>query len=74
MSKLTVAHYLNVYQNRLVMLDEGIINPSDEMIVFAKRLVGILLQFPLTEIVSIKNNTMLDSSGNVMITFPDDKT
>ncbi|MNY81786.1 hypothetical protein D3C86_2235400 [compost metagenome] len=56
------------------MLDEGIINPSDEMIVFAKRLVGILLQFPLTEIVSIKNNTMLDSSGNVMITFPDDKT
>ena len=43
---------------------------SDEIKLITKTIVEKLSQLPLTEKIELENGKMIDSKGNVIITFP----
>lgn len=70
MKKLDVKHFLDIYQTRKKMQEEGITNPSEEIKKFTKEFVEKLLNLPLDEEIKLKNNTFFDSKGNLILKMP----
>lgn len=52
------------------MQDLDITNPPDEIKLFTKILVEKLSQLPLEEEIELLENSIIDSIGNIIITFP----
>ncbi len=67
---LDVKHYLGVYKTRMEMQNSGITNPSDEIKELTKTIVEKLSLIPLEEKIKLENGAMIDSKGNIIVTFP----
>ena len=52
------------------MQDNGITNPTDEIKLLTKTIVEKLSLMPLEEKIDIVKNSMIDSKGNIIVTFP----
>jgi hypothetical protein len=70
MKKLNVQHFLEIYKIRLSMQKDGITNPSQEIKDFTQEIVDKLSELPLDEEIEILGRSLLDSSGNTIVTFP----
>lgn len=70
---MDVRHYLKIYQLRKKMQDEGVTNPKDEIKELTKTIVEKLSLLPLDEKINLSNNSMFDSKGNIIVTFPRSK-
>ncbi|MBB4805808.1 hypothetical protein HNP38_001080 [Chryseobacterium defluvii] len=71
MKELDVGHYLDIYTLRKEMQEEGITNPSKDIRKFTHEFVEKLENMPLNEKIILKNHSFFDSSGNLIIKFPD---
>ena len=71
MSNLDVEHYLGIYKTRKEMQDAGVTNPTDEIKILTKTIVEKLSLLPLDEKIELSNNSMYDSNGNLIVTFPE---
>ncbi|WP_336129370.1 hypothetical protein [Mesoflavibacter sp. CH_XMU1422-2] len=67
---LDVKHYLGIYKTRLEMQNSGITNPTNEIKKLTRTIVEKLSLLPLEEKIELENGKMIDSKGNVIITFP----
>jgi hypothetical protein len=67
---LNARHYLDVYQTRLEMQEEGITNPPEEIRMLVRTIVEKLSRMPLDEKIILENGKMIDSSGNIIVEFP----
>jgi len=67
---LDVKHYLGIYKTRLEMQNSGITNPTDEIKKLTETIVEKLSLLPLDEKIELENEKMIDSKGNVLVTFP----
>jgi hypothetical protein len=67
---MDVKHYLGIYIIRKRMQDNGITNPTDEIKLLTKTIVEKLSLMPLEEKIDIVKNSMIDSKGNIIVTFP----
>jgi hypothetical protein len=70
MAKLSVKHYLEVYQIRKEMQELGITNPSPEIKKFTSDLVDKLSSLPLNEEIILDDRSFFDSKGKLIATFP----
>lgn len=70
MASLDVEHFLGIYKQRKSMQDRGLTNPKEEYKIITNTIVEKLSKMPLDEKVELKNNQMIDSNGNVIVTFP----
>lgn len=70
MPNLNVKHYLEVYTNRMLMQQEGITSPPDEIKVLTKTIVEKLSLLPLDEEIYLREKSLVDCRGNVIVTFP----
>lgn len=71
MKKLTVEHFLGIYLIRKHMQEEGTTNPSEDIKKFTSEFVEKLKNMPLDEEIVLKDSSFFDSSGNLIIKFPD---
>ncbi|RZN80642.1 MAG: hypothetical protein EVB11_11335 [Winogradskyella sp.] len=72
---LNVKHFLNIYQTRKRLFDEGITNPLPEVKEFITELIEKLsIRNPKEELELLKNEkgimSLINKKGNVIITFP----
>ena len=65
MKKLDVRHYLDIYQVRKEMQEEGITKPSEDYIKFTNDLVEKLEKMPLDKEIVLKENGFYDVDGNL---------
>lgn len=70
MSNLNVKHYLGIYQARLEMQEQGITNPPDEIKRLTREIVYKLSEMDHNEEITVKNGSLIDSNGNVIISLP----
>lgn len=70
MSNLNVKHYLSIYQTRLEMQEQGITNPPDEIKRITREIVYKLSEMDHNEEITVKNGSLIDSNGNVIISLP----
>lgn len=69
MSKLNVKHFLNIYTTRMKMQEKGLTNPTQEIKDITRTLVQKLSDMPLEEELKFEGRSLIDSSGNVIVTF-----
>jgi hypothetical protein len=74
MDNLNVKHYLECYRTRKEMQEAGITNPTDEIKILTKTIVDKLSHLPQDEKIELINNKMIDSKGNIIVTFPKSRT
>ena len=67
---MDVKHYLGIYKTTKEIQDSGLTNPSDEIKILTKTIVEKLSLLPLDEKIEFSNNSLIDSKGNVIVTFP----
>lgn len=70
MNELDVGHFLGIYKTRLRMQEEGITNPAPEYKEITRTIVERLSKLPITEKITLDDNTLKDSRGNIIVTFP----
>ena len=70
MVDLNVQHYLRIYETRLKMSQEGIINPTEEAREVIRVIVDKLSKLPLDEKIILDDHKMKDSRGNIIVEFP----
>ncbi|MEI3789454.1 MULTISPECIES: hypothetical protein [unclassified Chryseobacterium] len=70
MKKLDVEHYLGIYTIRKHMQEDGTTSPSEDVKKFTREFVEKLESMPLDEEIILKDSSFFDSSGNVIIKFP----
>jgi hypothetical protein len=68
--KLNVEHYLNLYNIRKKMQEEGITNPSEDIKYFTRMFVEKLERLQLDEEIVLKNSSFFDSKGNLIMKIP----
>ncbi len=56
------------------MQEDGVTNPTDEIKLLTKTIVEKLSLLPLDEKIELSDNSMIDSKGNIIATFPKSKT
>ncbi|MBA5792946.1 hypothetical protein H1R17_06255 [Flavobacterium sp. xlx-214] len=69
MKHLTIKHFLTIYTDRLKMQEEGITNPTSEMIIFTKKIIALLSTLPEDDIVKLTEMNLIDENGTVLINF-----
>lgn len=70
MGKFDVRHYLDIYQMRKEMQEQGITKPSEDYIKFANDLVEKLQKMPLDKKIVLKDNGFYDIDDNLIMKFP----
>ncbi|MBK8801658.1 MAG: hypothetical protein IPN71_06270 [Fibrobacteres bacterium] len=70
MARLDVRHYLGIYAKRKRMQEEGVTDPSVEMILFAREFVERLKSMPLDEEIILCDHTFYDSKGALILKIP----
>jgi hypothetical protein len=71
MKNHNVRHYLGIYTTRKDMQEKGITNPTEQIKQFTSQLVEKLQNLPLDDEIILKDNAFFDSSGNLILKFPD---
>jgi hypothetical protein len=66
----TVEHYLDIYQTRLEMQNEGTTNPSEEIKSFTRLFVQLLSKMNLEDEIILKNGSFYNASGKLIATVP----
>jgi hypothetical protein len=67
---MDVQHFYGIYQIRLSMQKRGITNPSQEIKDLTQEIVDKLSKLPLDEEIEIQDKSLVDSKGNIIVTFP----
>ena len=70
MKKLTVSHYLAIYQIRKNMFDQGVTNPPEYAKTFICNFIRILEKMPPDAEIKIRGKQFTDAKGTVIATFP----
>ena len=69
---LDVEHYLSLYSLRKKMQEDGITNPSEQIIKFTREFVEKLQTLPLKEEIVLQGYSFYDSKGNLIMKIPTD--
>lgn len=70
MKRLSVEHYLRVYEGRKKMQESGITQPNNEIVKFTAEFVEILNNLPLEQELEIRDHSFYDSRGKLIATIP----
>jgi hypothetical protein len=70
MNNLDVEHFLSVYTDRLKMQEGGITHPTDDVKELTREIVKKLSEMPNNEPILVKNESLIDSKGNIIASLP----
>jgi len=70
MGKLDVRHFLDIYETRKLMQEDGITNPPEEIKKFVREFVEKLHTYSLDEEIVLKDSTFYDSKGQFIMKIP----
>lgn len=72
--KLTVKHYLDIYQTRLSMQEAGITDPQSKIKELTLEVVSALSVLPLDAEIRRTGNSFFDAKGNLIFKLADQET